>query len=67
MRVVSLGEDDLVKLKENAQRIMQRIQGDYIKQYHNTHQDMANYVVQEMFLRAVGGTAEEKGHILSLL
>ena len=58
--MVSLGEDDVVKLKENAQRIMQRIQGDYIKQYHNTHQDMANYVIQEMFLRAVGGTAEEK-------
>ena len=49
--MVSLGEDDLMKLKENTQRI---------KQYHNTHQDMANYVVQEMFLRAVGGTAEEK-------
>ena len=37
---------------------MRKIQGDYIKQYRNAHQDMAKYVVQEMFLKAVGSSQD---------
>ena len=58
LRVIELGENDHKKLRENGQQIMRNIQGDYIKQYRNAHQDMAKYVVQEMFLKAVGSSQD---------
>ena len=58
LKVMELKESDYQQLKDKSQRIMRRIQGEYIKQYRNAHQDQANYVVQEMFLKAVGNAEE---------
>ena len=60
LRVVELGDRDRRQLKEKSDEIMRKIQGEYIKQYRNAHQAQAEYVVQEMFLKAVGGLGEEK-------
>ena len=58
LKVMELKESDYQQLRDKSQQIMRRIQGEYIKQYRNAHQDQANYVVQEMFLKAVGSTEE---------
>ena len=60
LRVVDLGDGDREQLKEKSQQIMRKMQGDYIKQYRNAHQAQAEYVVQEMFLKAVGVSEETK-------
>jgi hypothetical protein len=58
LKIMELKESDYQRLRDKSQQIMRRIQGDYLQQYRNAHQDQANYVVQEMFLKAVG-TGEE--------
>lgn len=60
LRVVKLEDKDREQLKERSQQIMQKIQGDYIKQYSSAHQDQAEYVLQEMFFKAVGIKKEQK-------
>ena len=59
LKVVELSEGDRDPLREKSEQIMKKIQGEYIKQYRNAHRDQANYVVQEMFLRAVGASEDE--------
>ena len=59
LRVVKLKDSDYKQLQDKSKQIMCRIQGEYIKQYRNAHQNQANYVVQEMFLKAVSGTDRE--------
>ena len=59
LQVVKLRDSDYEQLKEKSQQIMCQIQGDYLKQYRNAHQNQADYIVQEMFLRAVDASEEE--------
>ena len=54
LRVVELNEADEEQLKKKSEEIMHQIQGDYLRQYRNAHLEQADYVVQDMFLRAVG-------------
>ena len=63
LRVVELGEGDRDLLREKSDTIMRKIQGEYIKQYRNAHQAQAEYVVQEMFLKAVGGAEKVKSPV----
>lgn len=58
LKVVKLKENDYEQLRDKSTQIMRRIQGDYIKQYRNAHTDQADYIVQDMFLKAVTTTDE---------
>ena len=63
LRVVELREGDREQLQEKSDTIMRKIQGEYVKHYRNAHQAQAEYVVQEMFLKAVGGLGDEKERV----
>ena len=58
LKVLKLKESDYEQLRDRSAQIMRRIQGDYIKQYHNAHQNQADYIIQDMFLKAVTATEE---------
>ena len=58
LKVLKLKESDYEQLRDKSTQIMRRIQGDYIKQYHNAHQNQADYIIQDMFLKAVTSTDE---------
>ena len=59
LQLVKLSESDHEQLCEKSKQIMRQIQGEYIKQYRSAHQDQAEYVLQDMFLKAVSSTEEE--------
>ena len=59
LKVVELPEDSYKQLCEKSRQVHDEIQGEYIKHYRYAHFDQADYVLQEMFLRAVSSPDNE--------